>query len=109
MISPLKPLVAVPDDIFIDPPCALWPVGVDSPPERITIWPELPVSLVPDTNDNDPPFPATLDAPAFIRMLPVLLPVLDPVEIVYFSLRHLYPEWFTIKWPKHPLVSRNQK
>ena len=72
----------MPDDIFIDPPCALWPVGVDSPPERITIWPELPVSLAPDTNDNDPPFPATLDAPAFIRMLPVLLPVLDPVEIV---------------------------
>ena len=63
----------MPDDIFIDPPCALWPVGVDSPPERITIWPELPVSLVPDTNDNDPPFPATLDAPAFIRMLPVKL------------------------------------
>ena len=33
----------------------------------------------------------------------------NPEEIVYFSLPHLYLEWFKRKWTKHPLLSHNSK
>ena len=33
----------------------------------------------------------------------------NPEEMVYLSLPHIYPEWFKIKYPKHPLDSINQK
>ena len=35
--------------------------------------------------------------------------LINPVEIVYLSLPYLYLDWYTIKWPKYPLASRNQK
>ena len=33
----------------------------------------------------------------------------NTAEIVYLSLPHIYLEWYKIKFPKHPLASRNQK
>ena len=33
----------------------------------------------------------------------------NSTERVYISLPYLYLGWYKIKWPKHPLASRNQK